>query len=161
MKTKENKPGEYLTPSVKIILRRQVQLIMLAVILLLAVSCKDDKDNEVLFMATLNGASESSPNASIAAGTATLTFNTDTKVFTVVVNYSGLVATAAHIHKGAVGVAGAVEFGFPGTLDSPIDYMSPSLTTAQETDLNAGLYYVNIHSEMYPAGEIRGQLIKQ
>lgn len=93
--------------------------------------------------------------------TATLTFNTDTKIFTVVVEYSGITAIAAHIHKGDVGVAGNVIFGFTAPLDSPINYTSPALDASQEADLNANLYYVNIHSTQFQAGEIRGQLIKQ
>ena len=31
-------------------------------------------------------------------------------------------------------------------------------TPAQVADLFAGLYYVNIHSNVFPGGEIRGQL---
>jgi CHRD domain-containing protein len=34
------------------------------------------------------------------------------------------------------------------------------LSDAQVADLMAGMYYVNIHTDAYPAGEIRGQLVK-
>jgi hypothetical protein len=138
--------------------------IVLTCILLSTVSCSSDEDNpdpEVIFMATLNGASETPPNASEASGTATLTYNKDTKIFTIVVTYSGVTASAAHIHKAAVGVPGGVVFPFSAPLTSPINYTSPVLTTSQDSALNANLYYVNIHSEMYGGGEIRGQLIKQ
>jgi hypothetical protein len=37
---------------------------------------------------------------------------------------------------------------------------SAILTDAQVADLLAGLYYVNIHTDAYPAGEIRGQFVK-
>jgi hypothetical protein len=33
------------------------------------------------------------------------------------------------------------------------------LTAAQEADLLANNYYVNLHTDAFPAGEIRGQLI--
>jgi hypothetical protein len=33
-----------------------------------------------------------------------------------------------------------------------------ALTSQEEADLKNGLYYVNIHSDAYPDGEIRGQL---
>lgn len=77
------------------------------------------------------------------------------------VNFSGITATASHIHKAAVGVPGSVIFGFTPPITSPINYTSVALDSTQQADLNANLYYVNIHSAAFPAGEIRGQLIKQ
>ena len=35
-----------------------------------------------------------------------------------------------------------------------------TLTDAQASDLMAGLYYVNIHTDAYPNGELRGQFVK-
>jgi hypothetical protein len=136
--------------------------VVLVMIFILVYSCsKDSEDPNVIFKATMNGASETPANASTATGTATLTYNRNTRIFEIVVNYSGVEATAAHIHKGAVGVGGGVVFGFTAPVTSPINYTSPELTTSQDSALNANLYYVNIHSANFPAGEIRGQLIKQ
>lgn len=141
---------------------KNILLVILSGIILLSASCKkDDKSTITTFKAVINGAAETPVNASVATGTATLTFDTDTKIFNVVVTYSGVTAVAAHIHKGEVGVAGSVIFGFVAPLTSPIDYTSPALDATQEADLNANQYYVNIHSTQYPGGEIRGQLIKQ
>jgi len=126
-------------------------------------SCDDDEDkgdDNVIFKATLNGASEVPVNPSAATGDATLTFNQTTKTFTVVVNYTGFVATGAHIHKGAPGVAGDIVFPF-SPITSPINYTSAPLDATQEADLFANMYYVNVHSAAYPGGEIRGQLTKQ
>lgn len=117
-------------------------------------------DPNTTFKATINGASEVPANASTATGTATLTFNTVTKVFSITVNYTGLTATNSHIHKGAAGVSGSVIFPF-SPFTSPITYTSAALDATQEADLNANLYYVNVHSAAFPGGEIRGQLIKQ
>ena len=145
---------------------KKIQLIVLASVLLIGNSCKksDDPvpvDPNVTFKATINGASEVPANASTGTGTATLIFNTTTKIFTVSVTYSGVTATNGHIHKGAVGVSGGVVFGF-SPFTSPISYTSAALDATQEADLNANLYYVNIHSAApFTAGEIRGQLIKQ
>jgi hypothetical protein len=117
---------------------------------------------DLLFKATLNGANERpTPNQSTNTGAATLTFNNETKIFTIVVTHTVPTPTGGHIHKGAADTFGGVVFPF-ATLTSPINYTSVALTAAQETDLNTGLYYVNIHSAApYAAGEIRGQLIKQ
>ena len=142
---------------------QSLKIICLAFVITCSVSCskKDTTvDPNVTFKATLSGASEVPANPSAANGTSTLVFNTNTKIFTVTTTYTGVTATASHIHKGAVGVAGPVIFGFT-SLASPIVYTSAALDATQEADLNAGLYYTNVHSAAYAGGEIRGQLIKQ
>lgn len=144
---------------------RQIPIIVMACVLIFAGSCKDDEDvpqdPNVIFKATLSGTSEVPANGSTGTGNATLTFNKDTKIFTVSVTYTGVPATASHIHKGAAGTAGSIVFGFTSPVTSPINYTSVALDAAQEADLMANLYYVNVHSATYPGGEIRGQLIKQ
>jgi Cu/Zn superoxide dismutase len=126
------------------------------------VSC--DKDDNTIanstFKATLNGTSEVPSNASSATGTATLTYNPNTKVFTIGVTHNLAAATAGHIHKAAAGSNGDVVFPFT-SITSPINFTSVPLSASQESDLNAGLMYVNLHTASFPGGEIRGQLIKQ
>ncbi|WP_185963086.1 CHRD domain-containing protein [Flavobacterium gawalongense] len=115
------------------------------------------------FNATLSGVREVPPNNSTATGTAVLTFNNTTKIFSITVTHNVVGANVAHIHKGAVGVSGDIVFPLTSTSATTYTYTSPALTTAQEADLKAELYYVNIHSATYslPLGEIRGQLFKQ
>lgn len=138
-----------------------IQILVLTGILFTADSCKKSEDPNVIFQATLNGTSETPSNTSTATGTATLTYNKNTKVFAILVYFNGVTATIAHIHKGAVGEAGAPVFAFTAPITSPITYTSVALDAAQEADLYANLYYVNIHSDAYPGGEIRGQLVMQ
>lgn len=130
---------------------------------LLILGCDNDDNTSTTtsFTATMNGASEVPSNSSTASGTATMTFNTQTKVLSGTITYTGLTVTAAHIHKAAVGVSGNVIFPFTGSLTSPITFTSAALTAEQESDLNAGLYYVNLHSTAFADGEIRGQLTKK
>lgn len=105
----------------------------------------------------MDGLQEVPPNASPATGTIVGTYDDVTNFLDITVTFSGLTATQtnAHIHRGAVGVAGPVVFGIP--LGSP-SVFSTTLDATQEADLLAGLYYVNIHSQNFPAGEIRGQM---
>jgi CHRD domain len=144
---------------------KKIQFIVLVSALLIGSSCKKSSDNTVVpnpnisFSATINGASEVPANASAATGSATGTFNTTTKILTLTVTYTGVTATLGHIHKGAAGVSGGVVFPF-SPVTSPINF-SATLDATQEADLMANLYYVNIHSAAFGAGEIRGQLIKQ
>ena len=144
------------------------RLLVISFFLFGIVSCDCDDDNNnsnpgsnlTTFTATLNGASEVLANTSSESGMATLIFNNTTKKFTITVTQSIASPTLGHIHLGAVGVNGSPVFTFT-SLTSPINYTSEPLTSAQEADLKANLYYVNIHTAAFPAGEIRGQLLKQ
>jgi CHRD domain len=144
-----------------------IRFIKLAPVILLPFifsACKKDSTTPaptiINFAASLNGASESSPNASTATGSSTGTFNTATKILALSTTYSGIDPTAGHVHKGEVGASGPVEFPFTITA-SPVLFTSAALTASEESDLMEGKYYVNLHSTAYPGGEIRGQLIKQ
>jgi len=147
-------------------MKRFLSVLVISIALTGLVSCNDDDDKDVVdpnvvFKATLDGAQEApNPVTTTASGTATLTFNTITKVFTVNVQHTITTPTNGHIHKGAMGTPGPVEFPF-ATFTSPINYTSAALNATQEADLMANLYYVNIHTAANPGGEIRGQLIKQ
>lgn len=137
--------------------------ISFALVALLA-SC--EKDNEIIdndvtvFKAMLFGASQVPSNASTARGKATLTVDENTMRFTIVATYTGLTPTAGHIHNGVAAVNGPALFPFEITA-SPISYQSGVLTQEQVDELFAGRMYINLHSEEYPDGEIRGQLFKQ
>lgn len=137
-----------------------LQVMIISGLLFAAVSCDDDNDEDDVidvFTATLSGANEVPPNESTATGSAELTYNRNTRIFQIVVEYSGFEAIGAHIHRGEEGVNGPVVWGFEPPA-SPINYTSDPLTPEQESELYNELYYVNVHSEEYPAGEIRGQL---
>ncbi|MBK7232300.1 MAG: CHRD domain-containing protein [Saprospiraceae bacterium] len=123
------------------------------------VACdKDDTpDPNVTFTATLNGANEIPPNSSTATGTVSLVYNTTTKVFVATITHNLSLPTGGHIHFGAAGSNGGVIFAFTN-LSSPIVYTSGALNATQESDLYAGLYYVNLHTDAFPNGEIRGQI---
>ena len=143
-------------------------LILLSAVIALS-SCS--KSNSVpmvtnsTFAATLAGSSETPANASTATGTATFTYNPATYILSGTITFSGLATatTVAHIHLGAVGVAGNPVFTIEasGPFTSPITYSTQALTAAQVTDLFTGNYYVNIHTVAFPNGEIRGQLLLQ
>ena len=71
--------------------------------------------------------------------------------------------TAAHIRLGAAGDNGGIVFTLfskPGSFDpqNPIEG-ELSLTNAQANKLKNGQYYVNIETDSYPDGQIRGQIL--
>jgi len=145
-------------------MKLSIKFLAILFIFSVVISCNNDDDSapdpNVIFEATLDGASEVPVNTSTATGTATLTYNTTTKIFTITVTHSIATPTNGHIHKAAAGESGPPVFPFT-SFTSPISFTSAALDAAQEADLNAGLYYVNIHTDAFPPGEIRGQLIKQ
>ncbi|HEV8429629.1 MAG TPA: PQQ-dependent sugar dehydrogenase [Pyrinomonadaceae bacterium] len=111
----------------------------------------------LLFVANLNGAQEVPPTISNASGTATLLLSPDEKTARVSLNFTGLSSpqTAAHIHgPAAPGVSGLVLFPLP---NGQVSDWEISLLSGQAQDLKNGLWYVNVHSNNFPNGEIRGQ----
>ena len=114
----------------------------------------------VHFTASLDGASETPPNPSAGKGTADVTLDTESRVISWTVSYTGLSgpATMGHFHgPAAVGIAAGVQIPMSGDLTSPIKG-STDINDGQIGDLRAGLWYINIHTARYPKGEIRGQL---
>ena len=131
-----------------------------AIAVLLAFASPSYADT-VQFQADLKGSAEVPPNQTTGSGTVTATYDTSTKQLTWEGSYSGLTgpATAAHFHGPAepgknAGVAVPIT---PAT--SPL-HGSATLTDAQASDLMAGSWYVNIHTEANKGGELRGQLMK-
>jgi hypothetical protein len=114
------------------------------------------------FTAKLNGPSETPPTASMGTGVAKATLDTDTKLFSYTLTYSGLTgpAVAAHFHMGMAGMAGPPMVPIAGSLASPITG-SATLTDTQIADLEAGKWYVNVHTAANKPGEIRGQVMMQ
>jgi hypothetical protein len=96
-------------------------------------------------------------------GTAELTYDPDTRIVTWTVNFGDLSgpATMAHFH----GPAAAGKNGPPtiwltkkGSMaESPIKG-DATLTPDQAKEFTAGQWYINIHTEKNPDGEIRGQV---
>jgi hypothetical protein len=114
------------------------------------------------FKATLDGKTEVPPNASAGTGTADVDYDPASKKLTWKLTYSGLTgpATAAHFHGPAdAGKNAGVAVAIPNATSSPVEG-SATLTDAQAADLEAGKYYVNVHTAANPGGEIRGQVTK-
>ena len=112
--------------------------------------------------ASLDAKSETPPNTSAATGTADLDYDAASKKLSWKLTYSGLSgpATAAHFHGPAeAGKNAGVAVAIPKASKSPVEG-SATLTDAQAADLEAGKYYINIHTAANPGGEIRGQVTK-
>ena len=108
---------------------------------------------------TLSGNEEVPPVTTSATGGGTITVGDDKSV-SGSVKTSGVAATAAHIHIGALGKNGPVIVPLVKGSDGST-WSVPAgakLTDAQYDAYKAGNLYVNVHSAANKGGEIRGQL---
>lgn len=111
------------------------------------------------YTATLNAASEVPPNPTAGTGTGTLSVDTSTRMMTARVTTTGVPGVAAHIHEGAAGVNGPIQIHLAeSSAGSGVWNATAQLTDAQLTALRAGNLYFNVHTAVYPDGQIRGQI---
>jgi hypothetical protein len=159
-----------------------------AILAATAVALIPNANAGLIYAASFDGASENPPNASPGTGYALVDYDNLAHSLFVHVDFSGLIGTttASHMHSPAppgsnAGVATQVPTfsGFPlgvtsGTYDHTFDLtlassFNPAYITlngatvagaeaALAASLAAGTAYLNIHSSVFPAGEIRGNL---
>jgi hypothetical protein len=107
------------------------------------------------------------PNVSPGTGHATLTLDTVGQTLVVALSYSGLLAPAtnAHIHCCAPPGTNAgvvIPFVVPGgfVVGSTSGSMNTTflLDSTLVADILSGQSYVNIHTTLFPGGEIRGNI---
>jgi hypothetical protein len=117
------------------------------------------------FKVALTGAQQVPAVQTAASGTADLSYDPATRMLTWSVAYNGLSgpATMAHFH----GPATAGNNGPPliwlsekgaATVANPIKGEA-TLTPEQAQQFMAGEWYVNVHTQANPKGEIRGQVM--
>jgi hypothetical protein len=115
------------------------------------------------FEANLDGLQVVPPHVTPAFGFADATLDTSTDLFSITTgNYNDLLgnSTTVLLRDAAVGSNGpsilTLTLDSPGTATSTFSG-SGTLTPTQVTDLTAGNVYVQITSNVFPSGEIRGQ----
>jgi len=135
-------------------------------------SCKDDENPNTItaptqLTATLNGAAEK-PNSTTSAATGTFvgSLNANTRVLSYTVTYTGPFTSslvAGHLHRivpNATNGVGPVEIPFTN-LTSPIIGTFQLANKNRVDSMKNGFYYANLHTTVYPGGEIRGDIKKQ
>ena len=141
---------------------RPLRLVVLfALLALLAFGALTAEAAPVRIQANLSGAAEV-PGPGDPDGTGYALFTVDPANGSVCYRlYASAIApaTAAHIHRGAVGVAGPVVVPLqPPTNGASFACAQVSLVLASEIATYPSRFYVNVHNAQYPAGAIRGQL---
>ena len=122
-----------------------------------------DSPSTLTYSANLTGGAEVPPVTTDATGSVIVTLKGN--AVTVEGSYSGLsgAPTGAHIHGPAsetenAGVILALTATDGATAGTGTISGSGDLSNEQVSDLKAGMYYVNVHTEANGPGEIRGQL---
>jgi hypothetical protein len=115
------------------------------------------------FIALFNGGQEVPPTESNAFGIGFMTFDDKTKLLCYAITVSdGLGGeTAAHFHAPADPGQNA-DIVFPITPvpgRSKTGCVGPILNGKQRSALKKGRFYANIHTQQFPAGEVRGQVL--
>ena len=111
---------------------------------------------DTIYTAVLSG--PTAGTESTATGTATLTLNSAQTEVAYVVEYTGLqgIEIGAHIHNAPPGMDGTrLLLLFPG---SP-KVGTWAVSAFEVEELNAGRIYINVHTELFPTGEIRGDVV--
>jgi hypothetical protein len=134
---------------------KRAAMAALAGIMLLSAGCSTMGGGGAI---PLSAAQEVPPNPSSATGHVKIRIGPDKSV-NGGLTFTGMAATAAHIHEAPAGANGPVII--PLTKTSDTSFAVPpgaSLTDAQYASYLAGNLYLNVHSAAYPGGEIRAQL---
>ncbi|MGV3561522.1 CHRD domain-containing protein [Larkinella arboricola] len=120
-----------------------------------------DKKDTVEFEGALAGNWVLPSNGSSATGTFTGTYNKVTKSLSYTVNYTGLTPTSGSINlaPGGPGTNGSSILTFT-SLTNPISGTISNMTQTQENALIEGRMYVTLGTTQYPAGEIRGNIMR-
>ena len=114
------------------------------------------------FESVLSGKAEVPATTSPATGEFLGMLDTVSKTLTYTLTFQGLTgpAAAAHFHgPAAAGANGGVAVAIGKDLNSPVSAKA-TLTDAQIAELQAGNWYVNVHTDANKGGEIRGQVTR-
>jgi len=119
--------------------------------------------NASTFSMTMTGAQEVPMNTSAGTANVTVILNRNNGAVTVTGSFSNLSsnAKAAHIHgPAAVGVNAPVlvPLTVPAATSGSVTGTG-TMSTVQMNDMLGGQTYVNIHSDDFPDGEIRAQIV--
>jgi len=148
----------------KNLLQRTVAAATAAALSVLLAGCVSHLDMQPIGTVQLTGEQEVPAVKTTAIGSGVIKV-TSTKMISGSVTTTGINATAAHIHLAPKGSNGPVIVPMTKTGETQTGEaiwaiaQNTRLTDTQYVHYVAGDLYVNVHSEAYPAGEIRGQLL--
>jgi hypothetical protein len=159
----------------KVVLNRIYSMVAVSGMCLLLISaCKKSSNNPepvnnlLTTTVQLSGANERPVVVTTGTGTAKITYDKTAKTIAYDLSWQlgdpGSTTTAMHFHgadTGSDSTSSPVEIpitGFATGSSGTLSGTTRALTPAEESQLLAGKWYVNVHSSVAPAGEIRGNI---
>jgi CHRD domain/Secretion system C-terminal sorting domain len=122
-------------------------------------------NNGIAFDALIDGNQSVPAITTTASGVSSMRLNStlDTVFYDIVCDGLSGSITGAHIHSADVGVSGPISVDFSSNINgNRIQgfFTSASLTTTLINEMLRGETYLNIHTNINPTGEIRGQVYR-
>jgi len=141
-------------------IRSALVLVAVAIAALAAQPAGAKAVRQLTFFAVLNGGQVVPPSPSNAMGVAFLTLDESTKRVCYSITYSQLTGTEteAHLHAAQAGETNAVLYDLTPLGTPKVSCIGP-IKRNEEKLLKQGRMYINIHTDLFVAGEIRGQVL--
>jgi hypothetical protein len=120
------------------------------------------RPGEIVYVARLTGDQENPPSDATGAGLAAFLVDGTTNRMRFSVRAAGLSAepTSAVIAFGPAGLDGPLALDLADPKTPPSTAFSGARTLTSTEDLDLGRWYVNLASQRYPRGEVRGQILR-
>lgn len=147
-------------------------ILTIAMIIMISACSSDDDDDPIeeqqppqfsasqTFEVVLNGHQQVPMVDSMATAMATVEVDESLMLVKASLNTENIEGfSAAHIHQGGIGLNGDVAFAFSAAGSGLYEVAETTVTQTQIDDLLDGQWYINVHTDTFPDGEVRGQIV--
>ncbi len=143
-------------------MKKALSLIAFSILLLVPIGSQNAFATQFSCSANMLGGNEVPPNASPGSGTLTGTYDDVTNQLSWNISWINLLGTETLMHFHGPAPVGnnagvQVDVGAISGVASPSVGLT-NIAPAQGADLLAGLWYINLHTNTFPGGELRGQV---
>ncbi len=143
-------------------MNKLIPLLAFSILLLVPLGAQNAFATQFQCSADIDGSQEVPPVVEPGTGSATITYDDNTNQLSWNIVFAGLtgVPIAAHFHEAPATMNGGVVIGIipPAAPVSPLIGNALVPTELNEVQLLLGNWYINIHTQAFPGGEIRGQV---
>jgi hypothetical protein len=138
---------------------KKLLLIPVALVVVMAFAMTSSAATNKVFTVHMTGAAETPKGSPGGKGTATITLEQSKGKVCFKESWSGIgTPTASHIHQGKKGVAGPIVVPLYATPPKHSGCVSAPKSLIGKIAKNPAGYYVNVHTQKFPAGALRAQL---